>query len=204
MQHAMKEIIAHVNKTNAAPAEAAAAVKPEAQTLAVAASTDENPMEFKIDFSKMAKNSLVMASVNRVVTEEGCRSILDGGATHSVVPRSSKLRNVVPSTVRGISDCHGNTSKVTEQGTITDEHGATLDGALLGDVPCKIHSMCEWLRQFDGSIEYFNGAAFFNPTNGDSRIKVAIQRDDGLFDVLRLPPQRYKRSTGSVNVYLRG
>ena len=55
--------------------------------------------------------------------------------------------------------------------------------------------MCEWLRQFDGSIEYFTGAAYFNPTCGDPPEHIADQRNDGLFIVKRLPSPRYRRAS---------
>ena len=53
--------------------------------------------------------------------------------------------------------------------------------------------MIEWLSQFDGSIKYFLGAAYFNPACGDTPEKIVKMRSDDLFTVLRLPSTKYRR-----------
>ena len=112
-------------------------------------------------------NNCLLASVNKV-SFKGHDMLLDGGATHSATSSKNKIKYLQNSSISAIVDCRGNDNNVLCEGDYHDDNGSYLSGFLVSDgIACDITDMCEWLCQFDGSIEYFPVTTYFNPTCGD-------------------------------------
>ena len=118
--------------------------------------------------------------------------ILDGGATHSAASSDKGLVNLRKSKIPSIMDCHGNESKVVCEGDLCDTNGSSLKGYLVSDdLACNVTALCAMLQQFNGSVEFFIGAAYFNPANGGAPQKIAVQRPDGLYKLTSLPTKEH-------------